>query len=204
MFDIKLEGIDKALKQFDSKIVRRAAVAAINDCADGGKAETKRQLVAEYGIRPSKVAQYLKIVGAKQDHITATIIGLGKGLLLSYFKPKQEGVIANKNRFKYKGKSRARGGKVFVEVKGRKEVSGVFGNKPFVARMKTTHIGVYVRVTGTRMRSKNKEQIQELFGPGVGGGFGSKKVMDIIQKVIRERFPLRFEYWLNRYRGDAR
>ncbi len=198
MFDIKLEGVDKALKQFDPKIVLRAAKNAVNDVADSGKAEVKRQLVAEYGIQPGKISKYLKVIGAKQYQISATIVGIGKGLLLSYFKPKQEGVIANKKRFKYKGKGRARGGAVTVDIRGRKQVGEKYGNKPFIARMKTGHVGVFVR------KGEERKPIESMFGPGVGGGFGSKKVMPIVQRLIKEKFPARFNYWLTRYRGEAR
>ncbi len=188
MFDVKLEGVEKALRQSNSKIVIRATRNAVNDVADGGKAEVKRQLVAEYGIQPSKVSKYLKVVGAKQNEISATIIGLGKGLLLSYFKPKQEGVIANKKRFKYKGKGRTRGGAVTVDIKGRKQIGAKYGNMPFVARMKSGHVGVFVR------RTKKRTPIESMFGPGVGWRLrqheGHADHSKINQREISESFQL--------------
>jgi hypothetical protein len=209
MFDIKLEGIDKALKQFDPKIVIRAANAAINDVSKQGVNEAERIIKSEYNIKPSRLKQFLKLTSrAKGNSLEATITGKGLGLALSYFDVKQIGrsirsLKIGGQKFKSVVAKRGQqyGGAVTALVKrsaGRKVVSGRYDNKPFIAQMKTGHIGVWVR------KDKDRKPIEQLYGPGVGGLFGTLNVMERTKKIINEKFAPRFSYWLNRYKGDAR
>ena len=209
MFDIKLEGIDEALKQFDPKIVIRAANAAINDVSKQGVNEAERIIKSEYNIKPSRLKQFLKLTSrAKGNSLEATITGKGLGLALSYFDVKQIGrsirsLMIGAQKFKSVVAKRGQryGGAVTALVKrsgGRKVVTGKYDNKPFIAQMKTGHIGVWVR------RDKGRKPIEQLYGPGVGGLFGTSNVMEQTKKVINEKFAPRFSYWFNRYKGDAR
>ncbi|HVN96055.1 MAG TPA: phage tail protein [Syntrophorhabdaceae bacterium] len=208
-FDMKLEGVEQALKLFDPNLVRRAANTAINDAAKEGITGAEREIQTEYNINKSKLSQFLKLtVKAKGYDVEATITGKGRGLALSYFDAKQVGVMirnlkigAEKFKTVMTKNGRRFGGDVTALVKlasGRKIVQGKYGNKPFIAQMKTGHIGVWVR------QGKERKPIEQLFGPGVGGLFGTKKVMDRTISIINEKFGSRFAYWFNRYNGDAR
>jgi hypothetical protein len=209
MFDIKLEGVEQALKQFDPKIVIRAANSAINDVAKQGKNEAERIIKSEYNIKPSRLKQFLKLTSkAKGNSLEATITGRGLGLALSYFDIKQIGrsirdLKIGTQKFKSVITKRGQryGGVVTALVKrsgGRKVVTGKYDNKPFIAQMKTGHIGVWVR------KDKGRKPIEQLYGPGVGGLFGTLNVMDRTKKIINDKFAPRFSYWLNRYKGDTR
>ncbi len=209
MFDIKLEGVDKALKQFDSKIVIRSANAAINDVAKQGINEAERIIRSEYNIKPSRLKQFLKLTSrAIGNSLEAVITGKGLGLALSYFDAKQIGrairslrIGAQRIKTVLAKRGQRYGGEVTALVKyvgGRKVVTGKYDNKPFIAQMKTGHIGVFVR------QGKERKPIEQLYGPGVGGLFGTSSIMDRTKKVINEKFSSRFLYWLNRYRGNAR
>lgn len=209
MFDIKLEGIDKALKQFDSKIVIRAANSAINDVAKQGVNEAERIIKSEYNIKPSRLKQFLRLTArSKGNSLEATITGKGMGLALSYFDVKQIGrsirslkIGAQKFKSVITKRGQRYGGDVTALVKrssGRKIVSGKYENKPFIAQVKTGHIGVWVR------KGKDRKPIEQLYGPGVGGLFGTPNVMDRTKKMINDKFKPRFDYWFNRYRGDIK
>lgn len=209
MFEIKLEGIEQCLKQFDSKIVIRAANSGINDVAKQGVNEAERIIRSEYNIKPSRLKQFLKLTTkARGNSIEAVITGRGLGLALSYFDAKQIGsairtLKIGSQKFKTIVGKRGHqyGGEVSVLVKragGRKAVKGKYDNKPFIAQMRTGHIGVFVR------KGKARKPIEQLVGPGVGGLFGTKNIMDRTKKVINEKFAPRFAYWLERYRGAAR
>lgn len=206
-FSIKLEGVEKALRQFDSKTVIRAARSAVNDVATQGKNEAVRIIKSEYNIKPSRLKQYLKLTAkAAGNSLQAIITGKGMGLALSYFDARQTGVVANRKGFRYTRRAGKQGnlrygGAVTALVKragGRKEVSGKYGNKPFIAKMKSGHTGVWVR------QGKKPKPIEQLYGPGVGGLFGTKNVMDRTKKVINEKFKPRFDYWFSRYFREAR
>lgn len=201
--NIKLKGIDKALKKFGPQIVRRASVMAVNDIAKQGTAAAKRQIAMEYNIKPSRIARFLKVTARASGSKTwAVITGIGKGLALSYFGAKQEGVFTSKKSFRYTRRAQRqgnlrRGGEVTVQVKkagGRKVVTTE--PKPFIVRLKSGHMAVMQR------QGEKKLPVKELFGPGVGLLFGSKRIMGNVTKLINEKFGPRFTYWLNRYRGE--
>lgn len=209
MFEIKIEGLEQALKQFDPKHVMKAANSAINDVAKQGINEAERVIRSEYNIKPSRLKQFLKLTTrARGTSLEAIITGKGMGLALSYFDVKQVARSIRTLRIgaqKFKSiiaKRGARyGGEVTALVKragGRKIVTGKYDNKPFIAQMKTGHIGVFVR------EGKERKPIEQLYGPGVGGLFGTKNVMDRTKKVINDKFASRFSYWFDRYRGQSR
>lgn len=203
--DIKLEGVEKALKKIDPQIVRRASVMAVNDVAKQGITEAKRQITSEYNVKSGRVAQFLRLATrASGSSIKAVISGKGRGLALSYFGAKQEGVIANKKGFKYTRRAKhqgnlKRGGQVSVLVKksgGRKAVNT--DPRAFMVRLKSGHVAVMQR------HGKERLPIKELYGPGVGLLFGSKRIMENVKSLINEKFGPRFTYWLNRYKGEGR
>ena len=199
---IKLEGIDKALKMFDPKHVIHAAQKAINDVSKQAMTEVKKNITEEYNVKYGRLSQYLRLTTrARGDNLEAVITGKGRGLALSYFDAKQEGQrIANIGVARRKGKvllrkqGRKYGGQVTALVKkmgGRKVVSGE--PKPFIAQMKSGHIAVVRRI------GKERKPIRELFGPGVGGLFGTPKIMGNAKRIVNEKFEPRFKYWLDHY-----
>jgi hypothetical protein len=199
MFDIKLEGIDEALKQFNPNLIIRAANSAINDVSKQGTNEGSRLISAEYNIKPTRIKKYLKLTSrARGVNMEAIITGKGLGIPRAYFNPKQEGVIANKKGFRYtkKAKKAGRGGILTTLIKrshGRRQVPEKFGNKPFIIKTKSGHVGVFYRTANNRL------PITPSFGPGIGGLFGTKSIRDGVIDLINDKFPARFNYWIDRY-----
>ena len=208
-FDIKLEGVDKALAMLDPRNVVNAATRAINDVAEQGMTGAKKGITGEYNIKYSRLSQYLRLttrasakeVAVGESKPEAVITGRGRGLSLSYFDAKQEGqstrtLRIGKEKFKsvIRKTGRRYGGKVTALVRkvgGRKEVVTDPGS--FIAQTKSGHIAVFQRTGKTRL------PLKELLGPGVGGLFGSKKIMDNTKRIINEKFKPRFEYWISYY-----
>lgn len=202
MIDIKLEGLDTALKAFDPQRVITAARQAINRTADSTRTEASRLIREEYNIKSARLNQYLKVEAkASGTKLSATIIGRGRGLALSYFDAKQAGVMAktlrigsNKIKSLVNKKGNRYGGAVTALVKlagGRKNVTGKYDNKPFLAQTKSGHIGVWVR------KGKETKPIEQLIGPGVGGLFGSKIIMDRIKNYVNDKFRSEFNRLLD-------
>lgn len=198
-FDIKLEGIEDALKMLDPKNVRTAAIKAVNDVAKMGLTEAKRQISSEYNIKPSTVMQYMKLTKtARNRELEATITGRGMGIPLAMFGAKQSGVKVAKKVFTYTKRAKQlgnlkHGGAVSVLVKRggtRKEVSPKGKNQPFLQINKRGRLVVWER------KGQRKFPVTEHIGPGVGGIFGTKKVMGAVTKLINEKFKPRFDYWL--------
>lgn len=201
-FNIELKGVEQALKMFDSKNVIYAARRAVEDAAKSAMTEIKRNITEEYNVKPGRLSQYLRLTTRpKGDNLEAVITGKGRGLALSYFDAKQEGQrIANIGFARRKGKvllrkqGRKYGGQVTALVKkmgGRKIVSGE--PKPFIVQMKSGHIAVVRRI------GKERKPIRELFGPGIGGLFGTTKIMGDAKRIVNEKFGPRFKWWLNDY-----
>ena len=199
-FDIKIEGLDKLYNTFDPRLLNEAKVAAINRITQMARTEISRKIRQKYNIAAARISQNLIITRkASFQSPEGEITGRQRGMPLSYFSPKQSGVIANKKSFRYTRRAKGgRGGAVSVEVKrgGRKTVSGE--PKPFLTRFRSGHIAVAAR------QGKDRLPIEELLGPGVALLMGTDEMKKVIDDLIRTRFKDIFfrelHYRMNRNR----
>ncbi|MEF9426966.1 MAG: phage tail protein, partial [Candidatus Mariimomonas ferrooxydans] len=116
-----MEGLDKAMKQLDPKIVKKATVKTINDLASGIKTQSAKEIGERYNLPAKRIKQGIKIIAkATQSNLRAILSFTGKPPGLQHYKAK----MAQARRLK-KG---YRPGSVSVEViKGRrKQVKGGF------------------------------------------------------------------------------
>lgn len=219
MYSIELKGIKEALGKCSPKIVLDAARSAINQTAAMVRTAASQDIRADYNIKAERLQKGLKVESnASGSSLQAVIVGRGKGFALSYFDAKQKWVsmatanigwasshLVSGKKVKvitgYKG-GRRRGGDVTAKVKkqgGRKVISGDRGfAKPFLAQTSSGHIGVWQRIPGSRMKSKNKEALHQMYGPDVGLLFGSKRIMNNAIRKTNEIFQRKFEYELER------
>lgn len=195
--EIELQGIDEALKNLNPEVVKKATVSAVNKMADQAKTQTSKMVREGYNIAPSRLNKYLYVAAkASANNIVSTIIGRGRGLALSYFGAKQVGVVTKKTGSYYNRRAirdtsgKRRGGQVTVEVKrgSRKVVSGE--PKRFMITTKAGHIGVFHRESSKRL------PLNQEFGPGIGGLFGSKMIMPRVKSFINEKFIQIFQHEL--------
>jgi len=216
-FSIQVIGIKQAMAMLDPNKVRLAANQAINRVASSARKEASTLIRQEYNIKAGRLNEYLRLaVRARGDNMEAVITGRGLGLALAYFDARQQGIKtlgagAGKLRSKYlaatrqggrgpvlidgKWKTVSFGGEVTARIKrSRKIVQPKFGHRPFMAQMRSGHIGVFER-TG-----KDRTMVQR-FGPGVGGLFGSRKIMEAVKKMVLARFGKEFDRQLKHYRG---
>jgi hypothetical protein len=207
--DIKMTGIEEALKKFDPDKVRQAANSALNKTASQAKTQVSKQIREEYNIPANKLNQFLRISSrARGNVMEAVISGIGRGLALAVFGAVQAGVQITKRGMRYTKNAIAAGrlayskvgwytgiagGQVTVEVKkgSRKPVTG--DPKPFMTRTKSGHIGIFQREGESRL------PIKQLLGPGIALLFGSKKIMDNTVKFINEKFKQIFEHEIDYY-----
>ncbi|MBP7527129.1 MAG: phage tail protein [Syntrophorhabdaceae bacterium] len=203
-FNIQLLGIKEALAMFDPQKVVAASRKSVERVSSSAITHASREIRTEYNIKAKDLRKFLRMSTRPKGYsIEAVITGTGLGLALAGFDAKQTGVKTAKGGFQYTKRAtrsgwQRYGGDVTVRVKvssGRKVVSGKYGNKPFIARMKSGHLGVWVR------QSEERLPILQLFGPGVGGLFGSKRIMESTEKHINEIFPKEFHHNLDYYLG---
>lgn len=209
--DIKLEGVEQALRMVNPDKVRRAANTAIKRVATGARAKASKLITGGYNIRAKRVRDFLRVEigGAKCVQMEAVIWARGLGMPLGYFDPKQAGYKLIKEgagsvASKYLYRTKRKRGNVTVKVKkggGRKTVSAKYGNKPFIAVMKSGHIGVFVRTGQVREnpRYRGDQAIEELYSVDVGGLFQSRRIMDEVKKYIADRWPNEFNHQLAYY-----
>jgi hypothetical protein len=201
---IKLTGVEEALERYVPEVVRKATNATLNRVAVSARQTAIDLIQTEYNFKPRELRMYLLLSAkAKGYSMEAVITGKKRGTPLFMFGAKQEGVTVRKKQAAYNRRARRRGalrygGKVTVLVKrggGRKVVSPVEGVRPFIAKMTTGHIGVWARRGGSRL------PIEQLYGPGVGGLFGSEKIMSAVKRRVLERWPKEFQHQLDFYAG---
>ncbi len=200
-FSYKLLGVEEALKVLDPQKVAEAAKMALNTVARDTRVEASRQIRDIYNIKAGDVNKKLKVtVRASTYEMQAVISGLGMGLALSYFDAQQ----IMRSRMIKAGKGIDRHvlgvlvkGDVTARVKtgsGAKIVPSKYGNRPFIATMRSGHRGVWVRTGKVRSspRYRGDQALEQLMGPGVGGAFGSRRVMDALQAYVSKKLPAEF------------
>lgn len=191
---IEIQGIKEALEKYDSKKVVTAARSAINKTAQQTRTYAAKIIREDFNVQAGRVNQFLKVSAkASGDELQAIITGRGRGMALSYFGPRQEGVqVSKKAGFRYtrkaKGDGRKHGGVVTVEVRRghRKVVSG--DPKPYLTVFKSGHIAV--------MQRTGRGRPKQLLGPGVGGLLGSRLFMPRIESFAKEKFIALFNHEL--------
>lgn len=202
MISIELKGVNEALRVLDPQKVISAARKSVDRVSSSAITHASQKIRTEYNIKAKDLKRFLRLsTRPKGNSIEAVITGVGRGLALSSFDVKQTGVKTTKGSFHYTKRAiqngwRRYGGDVTVRVKvasGRKVVLGKYGNKPFLARMRSGHLGVWVR------KGKDKLPIEQLFGPGVGGLFGTQAIMKSTIKHVNETFEKEFQHNLNYY-----
>jgi hypothetical protein len=215
---VQVTGIKAAMAILDPNKVRLAVNQTINRVATTVRKEASTLIRQDYNIKASRLNEYLRLaVRARGDNMEAVITGRGLGLALAYFDARQQGIKelgagAGKMRSKYlattrlggrgpvlidgKWKTVSFGGEVTARVKrsARKIVDSRFGHKPFMAQMKSGHIGVFERTGQGRTMT-------ERFAVGVGGVFGSRKIMEAVKKIVLDRFDKEFDRQLKHYMG---
>ena len=87
--NIKLEGVDRALKMLDPKIVQRAAQRTLERAAKSGKTIISSQIREKFNIKKADLDRKIKINPPWQGKLQAELIVKGEPISLIYFGPKQ-------------------------------------------------------------------------------------------------------------------
>jgi hypothetical protein len=191
----ELKGVKEAMQLLDQKKVITASRLALNRSSAHGRTVAVEEITKDYNIKPARVRSYLKLTARASGYkVWAIITGVGMGLPLGYFDARQSGVQANKKGFRYTKRAKRSGnlrmgGDVVATVKkgGAKVIGPKYGNKPFITRFSSGHIGVWVRKT------RKRTPLEQRLGPGVGGLFGTKRIRGATEKAINETFAPEFK-----------
>ena len=189
--DVRIEGIDKFLSDHDPRKVTLAIHSALNKVAQQARTKAADMIGSEFVIQKSRINKFLRVsTRSAGNSFSVVITGQGMGISLAYFGARQEGVKIDRklkkvayNKRSHRSGNLRYGGRVSVQVKrgaGQKFLSG--SPKPFMAILKSGHQAIFQR-TG-----KGRLPVEPLFGPGVGGLFGSDRIRKEVGYFIDEKF----------------
>lgn len=156
--------VQRALNATRLEVGNKAAVRAINKVAITVRAEASKDIRAVYNITATTAKSNIKIKRAIPSNPQATITATGRRLPLLAFAARQT----------------SKGVSVKVLVAGaRKVVQHAF--------IETAHSGI----RGVLLRTgASRYPLKFLTSLGVAQAFGAKKVQEMLQQVVRERFPV--------------
>ena len=193
--DKELEKAQKLLGGIENG-VKRAITSAINHSLGKAKTKLKKKITQEYYIKSSDVEKTLSIKKANYSTLAGTISSRSKRTSLTKLKIKKSGTSI------LSGVKKSNGIKL---LRGKDELFG----KPFTAKMKNGHIGVFQRKikqrigVGMRSSSEQENPIQELYTLSIPQMAGEKGVQKYIEeeaeKMVNERFEHEVERILKGY-----
>lgn len=162
MIDIKIEkeelrNIIKKLENLNKK-APSAVANAVNKTAREARKTLLNEAKSKYTLQRKRFGQNSSIERASASNLEAKIRFKGKNNPFTYFKTKP------------KGPKKARRGAAGanVEIKAGHTVGfNRTGYKGFIVNFKSGHTAFVVRLPGTRMRKKNKEQLKEYYSLSV-------------------------------------
>lgn len=199
--DLELKNYEMFRAMFDPRKVDKAAQMALNSAVTRGKAEAARQLTARWNLKRADVGRATRVIKASKNAGVATITISGRPLSLTYFGAQwfRGQRVTSRKSSSVRKRPTGRSG-VFVDILRGEPTT----HKPhaFIATMKSGHIGVFERVPGSRMKSKDKEQIIERKTITIASMFGQPEIMDPtidhIGQHLDQEFPRLIEVLFGR------
>jgi len=175
------------LESYRRDVVDKAIPRAINRTAESGRTNASRELRADgYGFSATEIKDAISISKASQGKLKATIRVLRQTKSLMAF-----------------GARQTKDG-VSVKVhKGRKTIKGAF-----IGQLRNGALGVYVedKAAGKTVLRVSKQYkkgsrggwhdypVRKLYGPSVGGAYGTDRIQRIMQQYINETFTSRLQH----------
>lgn len=188
--DKELEKAQKLLGGIENG-VKRAITSAINHSLGKAKTKLKKKITQEYYIKSSDVEKTLSIKKANYSTLARTISSRSKRTSLTKLKLKKSGTSI------LSGVRKSNGIKL---LRGKDELFG----KPFTAKMKNGHTGVFQRKTKQRIgvgmgsSSEQENPIQELYTLSIPQMAGEKGVQKYIEEEAEKMVNERFEHEVER------
>lgn len=180
----------RAVDRITESIRDTATVRALNRAATTVRAEARKEIRARYNLQAARVNKVIQIRQASRTNLQATVFAKDARLALALF-----GARGFKRR-----------GDVTVQVLRRGARRVVKGNpnlpgKPFIATMKSGHVGIFQRTQASRPYSK--PIMEELFSISIPGALVNSSIGQTLQRVAKKRFNEEFrrELAFRRARG---
>ena len=178
--EVHLDGMEELRRNFSKLRISAPGVVrlAVNETAIKARQDLYEKADSTYKVKKTKFNKSLKITKASNSTLTAVISTKGRPLALAAFDYRRH----------------TKGGRAAMahQLQTTRPVQlGEPGHRAFVARMPNAngadHLGIFVRVKGTQMDDKPKEQVREFFGSGVPVMIGGERVYGSLQGKIEDQ-----------------
>lgn len=199
MISIKLSGVKEAMEMFDPNVVRKAARSAISKIATQSKTEASKVIRERFNIKKSDLDSKLKITPPRRDNLTAIITATGRPISLTYFGAQQ---LTTQNRLISRTVGRQlkravkRGQGVTVKIIKAKASTRL--PRAFIATMRNSHIGVFIRQGKSRLHITEKSLVT------IPTLFAGRNVLPKIKKLIQDKWPDILKHELGFFIDQAR
>lgn len=161
----------RSLTKLQRTVMPTATARALNKTAAQGKTQAGREISTRYNITSRVAGRQIRVTRANKSSLTAIVRPSGRKLPVMAFQARQT----------------AAGVKVQIKRGSPKVIAHAF-----IARTRSGHVGVFARgrYSGGRfVHQKPRLPITELFTVGVPQAFGSRVVIEALQRKVREKFP---------------
>lgn len=178
-FDISIEHDLKKLRRqlgtLEVKAVPQATVRTLNRVAESAKVASAKYIAPQIGSRQAVIKRRIEARKATLQRLWATLVAHGRPLQLIEF------VVGSKKPTQANGGKR---GLVKTKIFGRQKTY----LKAFIAprRAGDSKTAMYIR------KGKTRKPVRMMFGPGIEQLFKRRENNEIMQKTVRERFPIEF------------
>lgn len=176
--DIRAD-IDRAarsLTKLQRSVIPTATARALNKTAAQAKTQAGREIRDRYNISSRVIGRLISVSRAAKTSLTAIVKPSGRKLPVMAFQARQS----------------AAGVRVQIKRGSPKVIAHAF-----IVRTRSGHVGVFARgrYSGGRfVHQKPRLPITELFTVGVPQAFGSRLVIEALQRKVREKFPRILEH----------
>lgn len=175
--ELYLDGLEELKRDFSKLRVSAPEIVkmAVNETAIKARQDLYKKADSTYKVKKTKFNKSLKLNKASVSSLTATIHTKGRPLALS--------------AFEYRRHTKAGRAAMAHQLQSTRPVQlGEPGYRAFVARMQNAkgpgHLGIFVRIKGSQMENKKKEQIREFYGSGVPVMVGGERVFGSLKNQI--------------------
>lgn len=174
------------------RVIKPATVRALNRAATTVRSEAVKEIRATYNLPSKNISSAISIIKATHARLVATIRASGPRIPLYAFdgKPSYDSFRILSDGFRGRSKkSKRKPPRITVRVsksRGRTVVKGSpeLKGSPFIARMRTGHVGIFQRKSDERL------PIKELFSVDVPSMFAVKRIVNKLEAVGRTRFAV--------------
>ena len=197
MLTVRLEGLERAMRLFDERVVGRAASRAINETVRGVRTATGKEILKEWNVKSRDLSKKLRAIKmARYGDLEGIVQAGSASFSLSYF-----GATAYRGRFKQTRTSGQRLKRassksgVFVKIKrsgGMTHMPNAFMSAVKAGKGSSYHVGVFRRLTGSRLPIAERKVIT------VASMFNQQPVQDAAAKTIDDVFQRRFNHHIDR------